>query len=96
MAGEAGEAGTLHSEWCYMPADPLPTKAALQIPHIRGIMSLCGIQTGAGAKQWRERDVVSVTISCMLICFSSSFSSPFLSPCLTGLSVQKQELYGTV
>lgn len=34
--------------WSDMPTDPLPTKAALQIPHIRGIMSLYTVQTGTG------------------------------------------------
>lgn len=67
-----------------LPNNPLPRKAALQIPHIRGIMSLCGIQTGAEARQWRVGDGVSVTISCMLICFSSSFTSP--SSCLQGFA----------
>lgn len=89
---EAGEAGRGSSEWSDMPADLLPTKAALQIPHIRGIMSLCAIQTGAGARQWREGDGISVTISCMLICFSSSFSFLFL--CASRVLVHKNKNSG--
>lgn len=44
-------AGSGSSQRSDTPGDPLPTKTALQIPHIRGIMSLCPIQTGAGARQ---------------------------------------------